>query len=194
LNLAIRIIEHEELPKPVDYLQQCRKGLTRMVHIISELLEFSRSYATFEHAEVEVIIDEAVKANENRAALSGVTIVRDYAKNRVKIRSGNLFQVFCNLIKNAIDVMPGGGTLTISTQKTTPQELVAQFQDTGPGLPAENTERVFEPFFTTKTGGKGTGLGLAICKDIIEKYNGKITAENVPGGGCVFSLYLPVGS
>jgi signal transduction histidine kinase len=195
LSLAIRIIEHEEMEKPLDYLQQCRKGLTRMVHIISELLEFSRNaYATFEHAEVETIIDEALKANEGKAVAANITVIRDYGTHRVKLRSGNLFQVFCNLIKNAIDVMPGGGTLTISTQRSTPQALVVEFRDTGPGLAPGHIERAFEPFFTTKTGGKGTGLGLAICKDIIEKHDGKITVHNAPGGGCVFTVLMPISS
>ena len=195
LRLAIRIVEHEQLEKPLDYLHQCHKGLTRMVHIISELLEFSRNaYATFEHAEVETILEEAIKANEDRASSTNVAIIRDYGTSTVKIRSGNLFQVFCNLIKNAIDVMPEGGTLTISTQKSSHKALVVEFRDTGPGLAPEHIERAFEPFFTTKIGGKGTGLGLAICKDIIEKYDGKITAHNVPGGGCVFTVHLPIGT
>lgn len=195
LSLAIRTIEHEQMEKPLDYLQQCRKGLTRMVHIISELLEFSRSaYATFEHATVETIVEEAIKANEGKAAAANIAIIRDYGINKVKIRSGNLFQVFCNLIKNAIDVMPDGGTLTISTQKSTNETMVAEFCDTGPGLAPELIERAFEPFFTTKVGGKGTGLGLAICKDIIEKYDGSITAHNAAGGGCVFTVRLPINT
>jgi signal transduction histidine kinase len=193
LNLAIRILEQNKLIKPLDYLSQCRKGLTRMINIISELLEFSRSaYAAFEHVEVEMIIEEALKTIETRAAASNVAVVRNYGTNKVRIRSGNLYQVFCNLIKNAVDVMPTGGTLTINTQKSTPKQLVVEFHDTGPGVAAENIPHVFEPFFTTKTGGKGTGLGLAICKDIIEKYDGKITAENLPGAGCMFAVHLPV--
>jgi two-component system NtrC family sensor kinase len=195
LSLAIRIIEHEQMAKPLDYLQQCRKGLTRMVHIVSELLEFSRSaYATFEHIEAEAIIDEAIKSNDEKVSSLNVNIVRDYGRSKVKIRSGNLFQVFCNLIRNAIDVMPNGGTLTISTKRSTPQALIVEFRDTGPGLAPENLERVFEPFFTTKTDGKGTGLGLAICKDIVEKHGGNITAQNGPTGGCVFTVQLPVSS
>lgn len=195
LSLAIRIIEHEQMEKPLDYLQQCRKGLTRMVHIISELLEFSRSaYATFEHATVETIIEEAIKAYEGKASAANVAIIRDYGASKIKIRSGNLFQVFCNLIKNAIDVMPDGGTLTISTKKSTDEAMVAEFHDTGPGLAPEHIEQAFEPFFTTKTDGKGTGLGLAICKDIIEKYDGGITAHNAAGGGCVFTVRLPINT
>ena len=105
----------------------------------------------------------------------------------------NLFQVFCNLIKNAVDAMPDGGTLTITTAAWSTGEVVVSFEDTGMGLP-ENAEQIFEPFFTTKPSGQGTGLGLAICKDIIEKYNGRILAENRPEGGARFTVVVPVES
>jgi signal transduction histidine kinase len=60
-------------------------------------------------------------------------------------------------------------------------------------LPKENTEVIFEPFFTTKDKGRGTGLGLAICRDIIDSYHGRITAENALDGGSIFTVYLPAG-
>jgi len=108
------------------------------------------------------------------------------------MRSANLFQVFCNLVKNAIDAMPTGGTLTVITE-IVGSEVVIRFEDTGVGLPAE-IERIFEPFFTTKGPGKGTGLGLAICRDIVEKYNGRITAARRPAGGSVFTIRIPLES
>ena len=67
-----------------------------------------------------------------------------------------------------------------------------KFRDTGKGIDPALCEAIFEPFFSTKTGRKGTGLGLAICRDIIEKHNGKITAENAPDTGSIFTVYLPV--
>ena len=69
-----------------------------------------------------------------------------------------------------------------------------EFQDTGPGVLLENTEKIFEPFFTTKSRSRGTGVGLAICKDIIEKYDGMITAENAPEGGSIFTVRLPTAT
>ena len=109
-----------------------------------------------------------------------------------EVISGNLFQVFCNLIKNAVEAMAGGGTLTISCCPDKDDSVVmVQFQDTGQGFDPADSEAIFEPFFTTKRSSKGTGLGLAICKDIIEKYNGKITAQNAPNKGCIFTVFLP---
>ncbi|MHC4387657.1 MAG: histidine kinase dimerization/phospho-acceptor domain-containing protein, partial [Planctomycetota bacterium] len=112
INLTLRILEQENLEKPKEYLGQCRQGLMRMVRIVSELLEFSRStHAPFESCGVEQIIEDAMKTMEPRAEVSNVRISRDYAPDIPAIRSGNLFQVFCNLIKNAVEAMPGGGEL-----------------------------------------------------------------------------------
>jgi signal transduction histidine kinase len=193
INLALRIIEKENLEKPKEYLTQCRQGLMRMVQIVSELLEFSRnSYVSFEYAKIERIVEDAVKTMEARAEATGIRISRNYAPDIPKIRSSNLFQVFCNLIKNALDAMPEGGQLSISTYVAAGNTVVIEFRDTGVGLPVENTDAIFEPFFTTKDKVKGTGLGLAISKDIVERHDGRITAENAAEGGSVFTVYLPV--
>jgi nitrogen-specific signal transduction histidine kinase len=195
VNLAMRIVEQENLEKPKEYLTQCRKGLMRMVQIVSELLEFSRStYTPSEYTGIEQIIEDAVKTMVSRADAQNIRILRNYTSGIPQIRSGNLFQVFCNLTKNALDAMPDGGELRISTRPAADNTIVAEFSDTGTGLPPENTEAIFEPFFTTKDKGKGTGLGLAICRDIIESYHGRITAENTPDGGSIFTVYLPAKS
>jgi len=193
INLAMRIIEKEDLAKPKEYLTQCRQGLMRMVQIVSELLEFSRStYTPLEYVKVEQIIEDAVKTMESRAEASNIQIVRNYTFGMPQVRSGNLFQVFCNLAKNALDAMPNGGELRITTRPAADDSIVVELSDTGAGLPPVGTEAIFEPFFTTKEGGKGTGLGLAICRDIVESYHGRITAGNAPGGGSIFTVYLPV--
>lgn len=191
INLAIRTIEQEKLDKPKEYLTQCRQGLMRMVQIVSELLEFSRStYASLEFVQIEQIIEDAIRTMDVGAKSSGVEVLRDYSRGLPQIRNGNLFQVFCNLIKNALEAMSTGGQLSISTRLTADKTAVVEFRDTGTGLPAEHAGVIFEPFFTTKD--RGTGLGLAICKDIIERYNGRITAENAHGGGSIFTVHLPI--
>ena len=193
INLAMRIIEQEDLAKPKEYLAQCRQGLMRMVQIVSELLEFSRStYTPLEYVKVEQIIEDAVKTMESRAEASNIQIVRNYTFGMPQVRSGNLFQVFCNLAKNALDAMPNGGELRITTRAAADDSIVVELSDTGTGLPPVGTEAIFEPFFTTKEGGKGTGLGLAICRDIVDSYHGRITAGNAPNGGSIFTVYLPV--
>ncbi|MHC4395156.1 MAG: two-component system sensor histidine kinase NtrB [Planctomycetota bacterium] len=194
INLAMRIVEQEKLEKPKEYLTQCRQALMRMVHIISELLEFSRStYAlTEECVDIEQIIEDAIKTMDMRAEASNIRVLRNYRPGIPKITSGNIFQVFYNLVKNALDAMPDGGQLRISTMLAADNNIVVEFNDTGTGFAPENADAIFEPFFTTKDKGKGTGLGLAICKDIIERCHGRITAENTSSGGSIFTVYLPV--
>jgi two-component system NtrC family sensor kinase len=193
INLATRIVEQEKHEKPKEYLVRCRQGLTRMIKIVSELLEFSRgSHIPLEYANVEQIIEDALSTIESKAESSNIRILRDYARGMPPVRSDNLFQVFCNIIKNAFDAMPNGGELHVSTYPAADSTIAAKFRDTGSGFPPEHTEAIFEPFFTTKEQGKGTGLGLAICKDIIEQYHGRITAENAPQGGGIFTVYLPL--
>jgi two-component system NtrC family sensor kinase len=192
INLTIRAIDNENLEKPKEYLAQCRQGLMRMIQIVKELLEFSRcAYSPQEFLPIEQIIEDAIKTMIAKAEALDVKILRNYYAELPKIRSGNLFQVFCNLTKNALDAMPQGGEIRISTYPVKDNAIVVEFRDTGTGLPPENTEVIFEPFFTTKEKGKGTGLGLAICRDIVNSYNGKISARNSLEGGSIFTVYLP---
>ncbi len=171
-----------------------RKGLGRMVQILGELLEFSRSsYGTYDEANVNRFVEDAVNAMQDKAVRRGINLVCNMEGVMPGLRAGsNLFQVFCNLIKNAIDAMPDGGTLTVTTRIINGDVLVC-FEDTGPGLP-EDIAQIFQPFFTTKPAGQGTGLGLAICKDIIEKYGGRILAENRVDGGARFTVIVPTES
>jgi signal transduction histidine kinase len=193
INLAMRVVEQENLEKPKEYLTQCRQGLMRMVQIVSGLLEFSRStYTPLEYVKIEQLIEDAIKTMGSTAETLNIRILRTYTPGLPQVQSGNLFQVFCNLTKNALDAMPDGGELRISTRPAADDAIVAEFRDTGTGLPPENVEAVFEPFFTTKDKAKGTGLGLAICRDIIESCHGRITAANAPDGGSIFTVYLPV--
>jgi len=193
VNLAARVIEQENLEKPKEYLARCRQGLTKMVQIVSELLEYSRStHSPLEYLKIEQIIEDALRTMDTKAETLNIKIIRNYTPGLPQIRSGNLYQVFCNLAKNAFDAMPNGGELKISTRPDKDNTIVVEFRDNGIGFPPEHAETIFEPFFTTKDKGKGTGLGLAICRDIVESYHGKITAENVPAGGSIFTVHLPV--
>ncbi len=192
INLSIRAIENQQFDKPVGYLNECRSGLMRMVQIIGELLEFSRGrYLAMEYSPIEEIVCEAVRAMESKCPGVTIEVFRGAVKTDKEFRGDNLFQVFCNLIKNAADAMDGNGYLGI-TFIATDEEVAVEFKDNGAGFPPEHADSIFEPFFTTKENGRGTGLGLAICKDIIEKYEGRIQAVNNPDGGSAFTVYLPL--
>jgi signal transduction histidine kinase len=194
VNLAKRQIGDEPEGKLTGYLDHAADGLRRMAEIISELLEFSRSsYAASKGGNANDVLEEAIGALSDQAERNGVIVAASFQNKQMPpVRGSRLFQVFCNLIKNAIDAMPDGGRLTI-TSAVVDQEVVIRFEDTGVGLPGDPAQ-VFEPFFTTKKPGKGTGLGLAICKDYVERLHGRITAANRPEGGAAFVIRIPVAS
>ena len=192
INLALRVIDQNRADQATNYLQESRKGLTRMVRIISELLEFSRStFTAFEEADINKIVEDAAKAMETLAAKNKVAIIRRYCPDMPNIQSGNLFQVFCNLVKNGIDAMSDGGELELTTRCDSHMAII-EVADTGAGISEDVRKNLFEPFFTTKANGQGTGLGLAICKEIIDKYNGKISVQNRKTQGCTFTVSIPL--
>jgi signal transduction histidine kinase len=109
-------------------------------------------------------------------------------------------QVLINIILNATQAMPEGGTLTIATSvakgvkigKSSKKTVRIDIKDTGVGIIKENLSRLFTPFFTTKEKGKGVGLGLPVVHGIIERHKGKIEVESLSNVGTTFSIYLEV--
>ncbi len=131
-----------------------------------------------------------------------VVTTRDASLGPVHADKGQLEQVLLNLVANARDAMPSGGTLTIETRTVLPQHApqyrlashewsMLIVRDTGVGMTDAVRERVFEPFFTTKERGKGTGLGLALAYAMLEQVRGVITCESVPNVGTTFRLFFP---
>jgi signal transduction histidine kinase/ActR/RegA family two-component response regulator len=107
-------------------------------------------------------------------------------------RAAELREALANLILNAVDAMPEGGTLTLGSRSST-SRVIVEVSDTGVGMPADVRARVFEPFFTTK-GERGSGLGLAQVFRIIDRHRGDITVASAEGQGTTFTIQLPIGS
>lgn len=112
---------------------------------------------------------------------------------KIQVNGHQIQQVLLNLLTNAVDAMPTGGSLRVETG-VTGGTVWLRVADSGLGIPPEAREQVFEPFFTTKEQGKGAGLGLAICRQIVEAYRGTIEIRDSPGGGATFEIRLPLGS
>jgi signal transduction histidine kinase len=201
LNLATRKLSSvgtggaEAAGAIANYLDQARQGLLRMARIIGDLLEFSRSGPQLREAgNINATVEEAIHALRMSADEAGITVAAAFHDDAAMpaLEGTRLFQVCCNLIRNAIDAMPAGGMLTITTGLVG-ADVVIRFEDTGVGIPAE-AGKLFEPFYTTKAPGKGTGLGLALCKEYVEQLGGSITAERGKEKGSVFTLRIPVSS
>jgi len=194
INLALRLTEDATEPKLKTYLSESRSGVMRMVHIIGDLLAYSRaSFAEFDDTDVNQVIEQAIRAHTESATAAKVIVAADYRTAEMpRVQGGRLYQVVCNLIRNAIDAMPTGGRLTI-TSAVVGAEVVIEVADTGVGLPDDGA-RIFEPFYTTKAPGRGTGLGLAICLDFVAEMQGTINAASAPDKGTVFTVRVPVES
>lgn len=192
INLVRRILGDDADPRVADYLEQAAVGLKRMARIVGELLEFSRSHADYrETGDVCAMVEDAIRMHTAQADRQSVVIAASFQQGDMPaMDGGRLLQVFSNLIKNAIDAMPGGGCLTVTTG-VCDGDVVIRFEDTGPGV-GEDAERIFEPFYTTKPPGEGTGLGLAICRDYVRQMGGEIAACNGPQQGAVVTVTIPI--
>ena len=102
-----------------------------------------------------------------------------------------LEQVFINLLLNAMNAMPNGGTVRISAEQSV-GELRISVADTGVGISPEDRDKIFDPFYTKARPGKGTGLGLSICYSIVDQHKGSISGDSEPGQGSTFTIILPV--
>lgn len=194
INLAMRLVGDEPESKLRSYLSESRIGLKRMARIIGDLLEYSRTTdGAWDASSINEVVEQAIRSLAAAADEAGVSLAADFQTLTMPFVSGSRFyQVCCNLIKNAIDAMPDGGRLCVTTALID-DEVVVRVSDTGAGLP-DPPEKVFEPFFTTKGPGKGTGLGLAICKDFMEDMHGSISVAPGDACGAVFTVRLPIAS
>ena len=185
-----------------NYLDEIRSAAERGAQLTSQLLAFSRRQVT--EARVLDLNDLITNLDRMLRRLIGehveLVVLHSPDAGSIRADSGQMEQVVTNLVVNARDAMPGGGTLTIKTGHVTIGDAAdvqagdyatVAVSDTGMGMPAHVVERIFEPFFTTKERGHGTGLGLSTCHGILQEHGGHITVASQPGEGSTFTIYLP---
>ncbi|HEV2284475.1 MAG TPA: PAS domain S-box protein, partial [Steroidobacteraceae bacterium] len=198
----------EGLPEAAhEKLRQLRSFAERAANLTRQLLLFSRRQVMQPH---DLDLNEAVVGTARmlqRIIGEDVQLKLNLHAGELRTHAdpGMLDQVLMNLLLNARDAMPGGGTLTIETSQrtftaaeaaltpdlTAGRYLCLRVADTGCGIAAEHRVHIFEPFFTTKEPGKGTGLGLATVFGIVKQHGGAITVQSVLGRGTTFEILLP---
>jgi len=171
-----------------DMVELIEKDIKYSDKIISDLLRYSR--------EIHLELTETTPKSITKHALTSIKVPKNIRisnltdnKPKIKIDAQKMNRVLVNITKNAIDAMPKGGKLTITSKKTN-GKLEITFTDTGRGMQKDILEKIWTPLFTTKA--KGMGLGLPICKRIVEAHGGDISVESIVGKGTTFTVTIPI--
>ncbi len=177
-------------------LKKIVKETSRCKDIVKGLLEFARPKdLEMSLIDINKLVDKSLSIMEGQALFQNIRVEKRYSSDLSKIvaDSGQLQQVFMNIILNAAESMDGNGSLILFTSLDKDSKNISiKFTDTGQGIKEEDKKRLFEPFFSTKEVGKGTGLGLAISYSIIQKHQGTIEVASQVGKGSTFTVKLPV--
>lgn len=196
-------------PRIQEMLRDMEAAARQIADINQELLTMSRrGHYNLEPLDLNRLVEHGLRTLTPPAQ---VTVHRELFERLPLVRGGasQIMRLLTNLITNAFDAMPEGGTLTIRTSQvklTAPLKRYAEIKpgefirldvtDTGRGIPAGTAERIFEPFFTTKKADRkrGSGLGLAVVHSVMEDHEGYVDFESEPGEGTMFSLFFPVNA
>lgn len=168
----------------------------RCREIIRSLLDFSRQKKPIKTlTNINALLRSCISLVENQAPFHNISIVQnlDESLPMIVVDPSQIERVFLNLIINAAEAMPSGGTLTLGTCFGIDAKTIEiEVKDTGHGITIENMQNIFNPFFTTKEIGHGVGLGLAISYGLVKEHNGEIVVESEYGQGATFIVSLPI--
>ena len=176
-------------------LEKIEAQTDRVARIIKNLLNFARnpSETSFYHVDLKESLQEIISLIEYKLKTLNINLELSLSPLHSILAQGErLQQVFINIILNAIDAMPSGGTLKIDLNQKD-NEAIIKIKDTGTGIKDQHLPHIFDPFFTTKGMGKGTGLGLSISYAIIKEHEGHITVESEVNKGSTFTIFIPMG-
>jgi PAS domain S-box-containing protein len=203
LKLLLKKYKEEKIQtkSTEEQLLKMEKELDRTTRIIRNLLDFARqSEPSTKPIEINKVINAALLLVGNQINLENISLEKnlDLHLPLVLADFDKIQQVLINIMLNAIQAMPKGGKLIITTSAargskiggTQKNTVRIDIKDTGVGIPKENLNKLFTPFFTTKEKGKGVGLGLSVVHGIIGKHKGKIDVESEPNEGTTFTIYL----
>ncbi|MHB0857685.1 MAG: PAS domain S-box protein [Anaerolineae bacterium] len=183
-----------EAGDPAPYLEVAAEQLARTTRIMGRLhsLEHMPKAGTVRPTAVDALLEQSIALTLRERKERGIQVVMDIPESLplTSLAVDAMQTVFLNLLLNAIDAMPQGGTLRVAAERTmAPAGVRIAISDTGPGIDPEALESIFEPFSGTKT--RGLGLGLFISQDIVRRHGGVIRASSTLGQGATFVVWLP---
>ncbi len=204
-SLSLLRLSEDFTDKNLHWIENAEKSCFAATELTTRLITFSRGGApVLQEENIVEVINEAVESGSSGAAVK-IDYLNESPVNSVMIDGRQVRQVFLNLIENAKEAMPGGGSVYIVSSEINLENnnrlelkfgryLMITLKDTGPGIPEAIIDKIFDPYFSTKVMGahKGQGLGLAISHSIITQHGGKITVNSVPGKGALFTVYIPL--
>ncbi len=194
IKSAIELITQEYAMNDAEkaLLSRVDDQLVQVDRTVRDLLSLARPVGLVaEPLRLRDVIDAALVRIAGTPGVDCVEIVRAYAEDEPQVDgdAGRLEQAFVNLLGNAVEAMPEGGTLTVCT-RLVDGDVVADVADTGIGIPQQNLEQILKPFFSTKA--SGTGLGLPLVARIVAAHGGRLSVDSQLGKGSVFHVRLPV--
>lgn len=196
IHNSLHLTVHEGLDEErrKEYLGMAQDEVQRLINIVQRMLDFYRpSRGGVEPADVNRVVENVLTLAEKRLQHGDVEVHAELTEGlpAIPIVSDQISQVILNLLINAVEAMPAGGSLRLKTELSDDGgHVLFRVRDSGPGMSAEQINRLFEPFYTTKP--NGTGLGMAISYGIIERHGGTIDVSSEPGQGTTFVVALPV--
>ena len=187
----------EKLGQLLDHAEQASR---RAADLVSQLLTFAKGGAPVKKPlSVRPLVDESLSLALPGSKVRAVVDIPD-SLPEIEADAGQLIQVFNNIIVNAVQAMPDGGTVTVSAATVEladrnrhalpgAEYVTLEFTDQGTGINERDLKRIFDPYFTTKP--KGTGIGLSSAHSIVKKHGGHIDVRSTPGKGTSFTIYIP---
>ncbi len=192
---AAQFLQSEKLDgEAMEMLQVVVDETDRLNIVVSQFLDYARPFELNpEVADLNAVVHQALMLVRAQGLPEELRLVEHWEEPlpAIPLDRTRMSQVFINLLQNALQAMPDGGTLTVRTRQTGRRaglSIEVAISDTGPGIDAEVREKLFVPFFTTKQG--GTGLGLPICRRIVEAHGGELDVHSVKGQGSTFVVRL----
>ena len=195
---VLYLIGHEsDIIRAHEYAKTGADELARVSHIVRQTLGFYRDSTAPQRVDVADLLDDVLSLYSKEFETRKISCEKQYERpGEVQAFAGEMRQVFSNLVRNALDAVPQGGVIRISTKRSRwdHKDGMSVFVcDNGPGIAPENRTKIFEPFFSTK-GQKGTGLGLWVTKDLVQKHGGMLrvrSTANPPRRGSCFCVFIP---